>query len=63
MGISKTEHNLMRIATFHDSDIVADRAMKILRSRYNKTYHWCPGLDYLATTYTPTKEWWCCNCF
>lgn len=49
------EHRLVEIATMHPDDKVANRAMKILRKRYDKTYIWCADCDYLVT-----KEKDCC---
>ena len=59
--MSKTEHNLVNIATFHEEDKVANRAMRILRSRYNETYHWCPEWDYLVINETHLEAN-CCLC-
>ncbi len=60
--MSKTEHNLINIATFHKEDSVANRAMKILRKRYNKTYHWCYEWDGLVIN-SSHAEASCCLCF
>ena len=44
------EFALVVIATTHEDNGMAGRAMKQLRRRFNKTYFWCDDCDYAVTT-------------
>jgi len=55
------ESELAKIATYHKVDSIANRAMKILRSRYNSTYHWCLDWDQLVIC-DKDHEYKFCNC-
>lgn len=50
----KTETELMILAE-EEGDNVANKAMKELRERFDKTYFWCEDCDFLVT-----KEKDCC---
>lgn len=43
-----SEGELADIATFHEDDKLASEAMKLLRQKFNPSYHWCPEFDGLA---------------
>ena len=43
----KTEQDLIKIAHGPDTD-QANLAMKILREKFNSTYHFCQGWDQMA---------------
>lgn len=51
----KTEDELIEIAQQHIDDNVANKAMKELRERFDKTYIWCQDCDGLVC-----KEKDCC---
>tara|TARA_R110000851_G_scaffold203860_1_gene355776 strand:- start:331 stop:525 length:195 start_codon:yes stop_codon:yes gene_type:complete len=51
----KTEDELIRLAEQHSSDKVANKAMKELRTKFDKTYGWCNDCDGLVC-----KEKDCC---
>lgn len=51
--MSRIEEMLIHIAEYWCDDR-ANRAMKILRERYDKSYFWCADCDFLVT-----KN--CCN--
>lgn len=47
-GLLNLENKLAGIATFSQSERMANLAMWLLRKLFNKQYHWCPDFDYLA---------------
>ena len=51
----KTENELIALAEQHPDDNVANKAMKELRERFDKTYGWCQDCDGLVC-----KEKDCC---
>jgi hypothetical protein len=51
----KTENELIRLAEQHPDDKVAKKAMKELRTKFDKTYGWCNDCDGLVC-----KEKDCC---
>ena len=51
----KTENELIRLAEQHPNDEVANKAMKKLRTKFDKTYGWCNDCDRLVC-----KEKDCC---
>jgi hypothetical protein len=53
---------LIDVATFHPEDKVANRAMKILRTRYSKGYHFCWEMDELALNKYADEWKYICNC-
>lgn len=53
--MSRIEEMLIKIAE-SECDNKANRAMKILRERYDKSYFWCADCDFLVT-----KKENCCN--
>ena len=52
---NKTEKELVDIATWDQDDNIANKAMKLLRSKFDKTYIWCEDCDGLVV-----KERDCC---
>lgn len=42
------EQQLIQIAEQHPDDDIAERAMKVLRVRYNDSYFWCIDCDGLV---------------
>lgn len=55
------ERKIVKIAETTKDEQKALRAMKILRKRYNRTYHWCVNWDYKVIC-NEGKEWRLCNC-
>jgi len=53
--IMNTENELIQLAEQHPDDIVANKAMKELREKFDKTYFWCEDCDGLVC-----KEIDCC---
>ena len=51
----KTEQQLIEIAESHEDDKVANKAMKELREKFDKTYFYCLDCDCLVV-----KEKDCC---
>lgn len=51
----KTENELIALAEQHPDDNVANKAMKELREKFDKTYGWCEDCDGLVC-----KEKDCC---
>jgi len=44
----RTEQELIETAEAHECDEVANKAMKELRERFDKTYFWCMDCDGLV---------------
>ncbi len=44
-----SETKLVDIATFHSEDVIANKAMRILKEKYDSTYFFCNDCDGLAT--------------
>lgn len=45
------EDNLVKVATFHVEDEIANKAIKILRENFDSTYFFCTDCDGLVTTF------------
>lgn len=52
---NQTEAYLVGMAENHPDDNLANRAMKILRNKFDKTYGWCNDCDGLVI-----KKRYCC---
>lgn len=46
MNHKKIESSLIKIAEQDPNDTRANKAMRILNGYFDKSYHWCPELDF-----------------
>lgn len=59
--MSNKEKRLAKIAEMSKCDYRASKAMKLLREKFNPTYHWCWDWDGMVIADTH-KEYECCTC-